>query len=202
MPDTAPGTAPRDHDDLRERMSPELPKRLRKHTARVVELAAVLAQRFHADEPRVLLAAQGHDLLRGLEPEELLRRAEARNMTILREERDGPILLHGPLGALELQERFGVDDPVVLDTIRWHTTGHPSFGTDAWCVFIADKVEPKKRRKRPELDRVADLAEHSLVEAALSFLELRVEWARDAGTTEHPRALETAEALREQLRSV
>ena len=110
---------------LRVRMAPELPAGLLAHIDRVVALTRELARRHGAEEARALLTAQGHDLLRALDRSELLARAKARGMEVIDVERAEPVLLHGPLGALELLERFDLDDERVLHAIRWHSSGHP-----------------------------------------------------------------------------
>ena len=184
-----------DHRTLRERMAPDLPAGLLAHVDRVVALAGELARHHGANEAQTLLAAQGHDLLRALEPAELLARAERRGLEIVPVERAAPLLLHGPLGALELSERFGVEDEAVLHAIRWHTTGHPDYGPEAWVFFLADKVEPEKLRAWPELERVLDLARNSLPTAALAYLDLSVERGQREGWQPHPMALRARDAL-------
>jgi len=174
--------------ELRERMTPGLPSGLVAHIDRVVLLASQLAGRHDLDAPRTRLAAQGHDLLRAVAPAELLARAEARGLAIDPVERAEPVLLHGPLGAIELAERFGVDDAAVLHAVHWHTTGHPAFGREAWAMFVADKVEPDKVRRRPELRPIAELAETSLEAAALAYLDLLMGDAVTQGWQLHPMA--------------
>ncbi len=180
---------------LRARMAREVPAGMLAHIDRVVAAAEPLARRHGADVARTLRAAQGHDLLRALPGEELLARAEARGIKLLPLEREQPVLLHGPLGALELRERFELDDELVLEAIRWHTTGHPDFGAEAWAMFVADKVEPAKLARRPELQLVIEAAERSLEAAALAYLELQAEQAAREGFALHPQAIETREAL-------
>ena len=180
---------------LRARMTAEVPDFMIAHIDRVVAAAEPLARRHGADVGRTLLAAQGHDLLRALTDAEWLARAEARGLELLPVERERPVLLHGPLGALELEERFGVEDELVLHAIRRHTTGDPAFGPEAWAMFVADKIEPAKLARRPELQRVIDLAEDSLEAAALAYLELEAERSVREGFTLHPHAIVTREAL-------
>jgi predicted HD superfamily hydrolase involved in NAD metabolism len=197
MPDPsgAPRPAEPDYLALRGRMAPEVPTGLMAHSARVVALAERFARRHGADLAVTLRAAQGHDLLRAVADAELLRMAEARGIEILPVERDQPVLLHGPLGALELAERFRLHDPRVLDAVRYHTTGHPEYGLEAWAMFVADKVEPKKLEAWPALGRLLDLADRSLEEAALAYLELSAERARAEGWAVHPLADRTRAAL-------
>ena len=180
---------------LRARMAAEVPDFMIAHIDRVVAAAEPLARRHGADVGRTLLAAQGHDLLRALTDEEWLARAEARGLELLPVERERPVLLHGPLGALELAERFGIEDGLVLHAIERHTTGDPAFGPEAWAMFVADKIEPAKLARRPELQRVIDLAGDSLEAAALAYLELEAERSVREGFTLHPHAIVTREAL-------
>ena len=194
-PDGARLPAEPDHIALRDRMAPELPAGLVAHIARVVVLTERLARHHGASPGPALRAAQGHDLLRALPDGELLARAEAGGLRILPVERAQPVLLHGPLGALELAERFGLRDPVVLDAVRYHTTGHPAFGPEGWAVFVADKVEPNKLAHWPALQGVLDLATESLEAAALAYLELSAARAIREGWTVHPLAAETRAAL-------
>lgn len=180
---------------LRELMLPELPPSMAAHIDRVVELAAHLARRHGADLASVRLAAQGHDLLRAVPPAELLARAEARGLTIDPVERAAPVLLHGPLAALELEEHFGLEDPAVLEAIRWHTPGHPDYPIEAWAMFVADKVEPEKVRRTPALQAIRDLAEDSLERAALAYLDFRLAQVESRAEQVHPMAARAQEAL-------
>ena len=181
-------TAPPSHDELRERMLPELPPGLIAHIDRVVALTGELTGRHGGDRALAGLMAQGHDLLRALPPAELLRRAEARGQQVDAVERTEPVLLHGPLGALELRERFGIGDERVLHAVTWHSTGHPDYGPEAWAMFVADKVEPQKVADWPELAAVRELADASLTAAALAFLDLALHRATRERWQVHPMA--------------
>jgi HD superfamily phosphohydrolase YqeK len=110
-------------------------------------------------------------------------------------ERGAPVLLHGPLAALELEERFGLEDRAVLEAIRWHTPGHPDYPIEAWAMFIADKVEPEKVRRTPALQAICDLAEDSLERAALAYLDFRLAEAESRAEKVHPMAARARESL-------
>jgi predicted HD superfamily hydrolase involved in NAD metabolism len=187
-----------DHRELRRRVAPELPEGLRAHVDGVVALADEFAHHHGVEgeaRQRMLLAAAGHDLLRAVEPAELLARAEARGIEVDAVERATPQLLHGAVGAAELCERFGVCDGWVLDAVRWHTSGHPDFDTAAWLFFLADKVEPWKVERWPALQEVAVAARTSPQAAALQYIELNLERGAAAGWLPHPMAERTRDAL-------
>ena len=195
---------PDDHA-LRERMAAEVPAGLLAHIDRVVALTDRLAALHTLDVPRARLMAQGHDLLRAVPDAGLLARAEARGLTVDPVERAVPVILHGPLGALELRDRFAVDDPRVLDAIWWHTTGHPGYTAEAWAMFIADKVEPHKLERWPALQAVLDAAlgadarAPSLERAALLYLDLRQDEATRDHLQIHPMATLTRNHLLRRL---
>jgi len=192
---------PTDHEVLRARMTPKLPARLVEHIDRVVTLAGQLAGAHHLDRnatERLLLTAQGHDVLRALDDADLLARAEAEAIEIDPVERAEPVLLHGPLGATDLCDRFAVCDPWVANAIRWHTTGHPDFDRDAWLFFLADKLEPWKVEHRPELAPLLDAAWQQPECSALEYLSLNLEHGARLGWQPHPMALRSGEALRDR----
>jgi predicted HD superfamily hydrolase involved in NAD metabolism len=185
--------------ELRARMAPELPSKLLAHIDRVVALADELARAHGLDVARARLMAQGHDLVRAVKGAELLRRAEARGLAIDPVERDEPVILHGPVGALELAERFAVTDAEVRFAIHWHTTGHPEYTPEAWAMFIADKVDPHKVDRWPALARVREVAATSLEAAALDYLDLRLQEAVERRWSVHPMATLTRNALLRRL---
>lgn len=184
-----------DHLELRRLIAPGLPEGLLAHIDRVVAIADRLVSRHALDRRRTLLAAQGHDVLRAIDGASLLTLAGERGLAVDPVERAVPVLLHGPLGAIDLQERFGVSDQAVLDAVRWHSTGHPDYGPEAWAVFVADKVDPQKVEQWPQLAAVAELARESLEAAALAYLDLGLERAAERGWQIHPLALRARNAL-------
>ncbi len=176
-------------------MVASIPPGLAEHIDRVVAVARGLAQRHGLDERRTLLAAQAHDLLRAHSDAALLADADARRLIVDAVEREVPVLLHGPLAALALAERGWVTDPLVLDAVRHHTTGHPQYSREAWAMFIADKVEPHKLARWPALQAVVELAEQSLEAAALTYLDLARAQATREGWAVHPLAEASRRAL-------
>ncbi|HJM88402.1 MAG TPA: hypothetical protein QF624_02100 [Dehalococcoidia bacterium] len=187
-----------DQRKLRAQMTPLIPPGVTGHIDRVVTLAAALAERHAFDvatTERLLLAAQGHDLLRALEPADLLTRAADRGLEVDPVERAAPVLLHGPLAAEELCADFDLCDPWVVHAVRWHTSGHPDFDDAAWVFFLADKVEPWKVEQWPALQQVLDSAWESPAQAALRYLELNIERGESRGWHQHPMALSAGRAL-------
>jgi predicted HD superfamily hydrolase involved in NAD metabolism len=165
------------------------------HIDRVVGLADGLARRHGLDVALTRLMAQAHDVVRAIPPAELLRRAEAFGLAIDSVERTEPVILHGPVGAIELRSRLGVTDERVLHAVHWHTPGHPDYSLEAWAMFVADKIDPQKVERWPALARVAEVAERSLEGAALTYLELTLARAVEERWLIQPAAVLARNAL-------
>ncbi|MBG93613.1 MAG: hypothetical protein CL792_06505 [Chloroflexi bacterium] len=184
-----------DYVRLREYMSGEVPAKMLAHIDRVVKLAGFFGEKYGLNVSEIKLAAQGHDLFRALPQKELLQKAKDMDLDIHPVELNSPVLLHGPLAAIELKERFNIKNPQVLETIKWHTTGHPEFSLESWAMFIADKVEPNKIAKNSDLQIVSDIAGESLEKAALTYIDIRINEALQLGLQIHPMSIHTRNTL-------
>ena len=164
----------------------KLPAGLRDHVKRVVVEARRLAHQHGADEERAVIAALGHDLYRGHVPDKLLAEAEVAGLVVSNEERSQPILLHGPLGARLMAERYGIDDEDVLAAARHHTTARAGMSQLEKLLFVADKIEPEKARGQPALAEAREAAHESLDAAMRIILDYQVSRALERGWPLHP----------------
>ena len=182
--------------ELRARVAEVCPPRLMEHMDRVVLVADELATRWGMDVDLARYMAQAHDVVRHLTDEEWLARAARYGITVGEVEQGSPVLLHGPVGAEELRRTFGVTDPRVLDAVWWHTPGHPDYPPEAWAMFIADKVEPRKAKRWKALKKVyRDALEVGVEVGALRYVELRIKQALREGYVVQPEMVTTRNAL-------
>ena len=163
-----------------------LPRGLQRHVEAVVAEARRLARLHGVDEERAELAAWAHDVARATRPKDLLRLAHELGLNPSEVEQAAPILLHGPLAARLLADRHGVEDPEVLATARWHSSGRAGMSALEKVLFVADKVEPGKSAGRPNLDEARHLAETDLDAAMLRLLDLQLHEAVQHGWPLHP----------------
>jgi predicted HD superfamily hydrolase involved in NAD metabolism len=164
----------------------ELPRGLRRHIESVVAEARRLARLHGVDEARAELASWAHDIARATRPKELLRLAHELGLNPGEIEEAAPILLHGPLAACLLTSRYDIEDPQVLASVRWHSTGRAGTSPLEKVVFVADKVEPGKSAGRPDLQEARRLAETDLDAAMLRLLDLQLQEAVQHGWPLHP----------------
>ena len=154
------------------------PSGLVRHVERVLAEAIPLAHIWNADEQRVELAVWGHDLFRSEPPAEQLRLAGEVSVEIDTDSRDYPILLHGPIAAVVLRERFGIADEEALAAVRDHTAGLKEMSLLAKILLIADKIEANKRRGVSQLADIRDVARRDLDTAILCWADWR--WTAEA----------------------
>lgn len=98
-------------------------------------------------------------------------------------------LLHSVAGAALARDKYGVNDPDILDAIYGHTTGHANMSPLAMVVYLADKIEPT-RQSYPTLDKVRLLASMSLERAMLCSVEGTAAHVESKGKGKlHPKSL-------------
>ena len=177
----------------------ELPSGLRLHIYRVRDEAVSMAARFQADVSQVEQASLAHDIARAYGEEELLTAAREWDIPIGPVEQRIPLLLHGPVGMEIARHRLGIREEAVLKAIRWHSTGCQGLGLVGQIVFLADKLEPQKVRRRPFLARVHQLADGDLHSAILEFLREEMVDRLRKGDLIHPASLEMWNWLRMEM---
>jgi len=172
-----------------ERVQAEMasrPKGLIAHVERVAREAVEIGEYWDIDPERLALASWGHDLFRHESAERQLQLAAEAGVAISSEDRRSPIVLHGPIAASVLEHRLGVDDREVLAGVRDHTLGLTEMSLIAKIILLADKVEPRKRKRDPEMKRIRKLAWRDLDTALLCWADWKWIVERDNGYDSHP----------------
>ncbi len=172
-----------------------LPEGLRNHINRVRVIARDLAGAHAINEDLAELTAAAHDIARHIPGPQLIEEAERMGFPINSVERSVPVLLHGPVGAGWLSEEGALDDPGVIEGVRWHTTAHPDLAPVGQVVFIADKLDPHKLRAYPFQETVRAAAYRDLHEGSLTFLDEMLRLHMDNGDLIHPLCTESRNAL-------
>jgi predicted HD superfamily hydrolase involved in NAD metabolism len=167
----------------------KVPAGLAEHILRVSDEAVRLADIHGIDREAAKIAALGHDLMRAMSDERLLRICDEQGYAADPVDRMEPILLHGPLAVQVLREQYKVLDADVLGAVAAHTTARPGMTPLQKLIFIADKIEPQKMGHRPEIMRVSDLAESDLDGALFAYLEYQIGDALRGGWPLHPNTI-------------
>jgi 2-amino-4-hydroxy-6-hydroxymethyldihydropteridine diphosphokinase len=145
-------------------------ERRRAHMRRVAELLDGWARALGLPErDRVRWRSLGylHDSLKDA-PAGELRQGLAPPLSTL----PGPVL-HGPAAAARLADE-GVDDPELLDAVRYHTLGHPDLGPAGQALYAADFLEPGRDVENEWRRQLRSRMPHELDQVVREVLQGRI----------------------------
>lgn len=167
------------------------------HTLGVEYTSAALAMRYGANIEEAQLAGLLHDCAKCLTDEELLEFCEKHHIPVTDTERRTPFLLHGKVGGYMAGKKYGVNDQGVINAIVCHTTGKPGMTLLEKIVFIADYIEPGRKRAKG-LAELRELAFRDLDAALLRVLENTLEHLKKCDYNIDPHTEETWEYYRDR----
>lgn len=167
-----------------------LPEGVREHIEQVLRQSVALAKRHGLDVPKAELAAQMHDICRTTKAPDLLRMAAEFGIPLKAIDQAFPVFLHGPVGAAVLQRDFGVNDPEILDPVRYHTMARARMSSLEKVLFLADKLDPSKVARYPYIGEVERLALEHLSQGMRCFLENQTKAYMQSGQLVHPSFIE------------
>lgn len=156
--------------DLKKDLKKEMDDSRFEHTLGVMYTCAALAMCYGYDLDKAMLAGLMHDCAKCMPNAKKLKMAEKHNLEITDLERKNPFMLHAKLGAFLAKKKYDIEDPEILDAIRWHTTGRPEMTLLDKIVYIADYIEPK-RDKAPNLSEIRQMAFQDLDRTLIKILE-------------------------------
>ena len=98
--------------------------------------------------------------------------------------------LHAFVGAAIVEKELNINDPVVLDAMRYHTTGRSEMSVVEKIVFIADKIEentrdPQVTKEIAQLIHPKDIT--SLDTALMALFTRTLAYLQTRGYGLHPR---------------
>lgn len=133
----------------------KLPEKRFNHSLRVAETAVKLAELYDEDKDKAELAGILHDYSKydDLGSMYQIVRQNDLDSNLLSY---GSEILHGPVCAVIMEQKFAVNDEEVLLAIKNHTTGRAQMTKTEKLVFIADYIEPG--RQTPGVEEIRDLA--------------------------------------------
>ncbi len=125
----------------------------------------------------------------------MLLAAEEKEIEISNVEKASPLLLHGVLASITMQEQYKVSDKQIIESIKYHTSGMEEMDEIFMTVFLADKLDPKKIEKNIQLEPINQKALNSLSEATLMYLNLKISSIINSGQLVHPDSLNARNSL-------
>ena len=162
---------------LQKKMKKVLEEKRYLHTLGVAYTAANLAFVYGCDDKKAFVAGLLHDVAKCISHQKRLMICKKNHIEITPIEEENPVLLHAKVGAFFAKEKYGVCDEEILNAIRFHTTGRPEMTLLEKIIYVADFVEPH-RKKLPRLAEIRkisfedlDMAIYMILENSLNYLE-------------------------------
>ena len=168
--------------DLKEK----LPKKRYEHTLGVAYTAASLAMCYGEDILKAELAGILHDVAKAKKSFELKDDmkgyidpyTDGDYVALIADK--APQILHAIYAPYLAKIDYKIEDKDILSAIRWHTTGKKDMTMLEKIVFVADYIEPN-RKKLPDLDRIRTLSFHNISEAVKVIAKSTIEYLGSHG---------------------
>lgn len=176
-------------DQLHRRLKP---KRFH-HVLGVLHTALGLADCHGISAEKVTWVALLHDAWKTRSPEDERRRAEELGETIPEEDQAHPGMWHAWAAAGEARRGYGIEDPEILDALRYHSTGWPGMGAVGKIIVCADYLEPT--RGRNGTGKILELARRDLDAGCALVLRAKCNHMLGQNMKIHRRALAALEQL-------
>ena len=168
--------------DLKEK----LPKKRYEHTLGVAYTAAALAMCYGEDILKAELAGILHDVAKAKKSSELKDDmkgyidpyTDGDYVALIADK--APQILHAIYAPYSAKKDYRIEDKDILSAIRWHTTGKKDMTMLEKIVFVADYIEPN-RKKLPDLDRIRTLSFHDISEAVKVIAKSTIEYLAGQG---------------------
>ena len=168
--------------DLKEK----LPKKRYEHTIGVAYTAAALAMCYGEDILKAELAGILHDVAKAKKSFELKDDmkgyidpyTDGAYVDLIADK--APQILHAIYAPYLAKKDYRIEDKDILSAIRWHTTGKKDMTMLEKIVFVADYIEPN-RKKLPDLDRIRTLSFHDISEAVKVIAKSTIEYLGSQG---------------------
>ncbi|MBR7070826.1 MAG: bis(5'-nucleosyl)-tetraphosphatase (symmetrical) YqeK [Clostridia bacterium] len=140
------------------------------HSLCVAEEAKRLAEKYGADAEKAYIAGLLHDITKNApkEEHELLFRASGTKLSVI--EQKSQKLWHAISGEIYLRTVLNIDDPEILEAIRYHTTAKANIPLLSEVLYLADFTSAD--RDYDDVDIMRKLVDQSMDEAyayALSY---------------------------------
>lgn len=187
-------------EDIQEKLRKKLKKGRYIHTLGVEYTSVCLAMKYGANLEAAELAGLLHDCAKELPGKKLIQICRLKGEKVSKMEYQNPFLLHGKAGACLAKDKFGVDDEDILNAIRYHTTGRPKMTLIEKIVFVADYIEPN-RKKADNLTELRQMAFENLDEAVLAILEQTLDYLNESGKEIDRHTVITRDYYKKLLRS-
>lgn len=153
-------------------IKPHLSDKRYHHSCEVAKAAKRLAKKYGADPDKAEIAGILHDILKDTPKDEQLKIMDRFGIILNDIEAVTPNLWHQISGAAYVKNELDIDDPDIVDPIRWHTSGKKDMTLMEKIVFVADFISDDRDYKG--VDKMRTIAKESLDKAIIEGLSFTI----------------------------
>lgn len=130
------------------------------HSLCVARAAVELASKYGADQQKAEVAGILHDSMKESTAEEQLEMIKKAGMTITPLERSQLKFYHQISGAAFAKTQLNINDPEIINAIRYHTTGRADMSLMEVIVYLADFISDD--RNYDDVDTMREMVKKGL----------------------------------------
>ena len=135
---------------IKEYLEKKLDSERYEHTLGVSFTAAALAMKYGMDVYTAEIAGLLHDCGKQDSGKKLIEKCRKEKVELSEDTLMSPSVVHGKYGAYLARKQFGIEDPDIINSISYHTTGRPEMSMLEKIIFIADYIEPMRSEEELE----------------------------------------------------
>lgn len=173
-----------DYDALKVILQKRLNEKRYFHSLCVADEAKRLAEKYGGDSEKAYLAGLLHDITKNAPDEEHLQIFKEFGIILSDVEQNAKKLWHAMSGALYVKNILGIDDPEIIDAIRYHTTAKADMSLLAEILYLADFTS--RDRDYEDVDVIREYVDESLKKAFVYALKYSIVDLVNQGRAVHP----------------
>ena len=161
-----------DYDALLAILKKRLNEKRYYHSLCVADEAKRLAVKYGADPEKAYLAGLLHDITKNAPDEEHLKIFKNFGIILSDVEKNAKKLWHAMSGAAYVKHILGINDPEIIDAIRYHTTAKADMSLLAKILYLADFTSAD--RDYEDVDVIREYVDISLEKAFIYALQYSI----------------------------
>ncbi len=162
------------------------------HSLGVMQTAVCLALRHGIPTEPAAVGGLLHDCARCLNKSQQYERLMEWDVPFPDPDGQYRTVWHAWLSPEYARREYRIQEPEVLEAIRYHTTGAPGMSPLAEVIFVADCIDPT--RNYPDVEALRRLARQDLRAAVRECLIMKRDHVEDRGQRLHPDATQALSA--------
>lgn len=177
-----------DYESLKAILQKRLNEKRYYHSLCVADEAKRLAEKYGGNPDNAYLSGLLHDITKNAPDEEHLQIFKEFGIILTDIEQNAKKLWHAMSGALYVKNILEINDPEIIDAVRYHTTAKAKMSLLAKILYLADFTSID--RDYEDVDVIREYVDESLEKAFIYALQYSITDLVNQGRAVHPDTVE------------